>query len=219
MKNYIILVFLSLTVFGCMNSPEKNNSYILKEESGKCEGSILSVDEQVMQFQAGAKYVDISCFTRPVELANGELLIRAACRDLDKGILPITNFTESKKSCELARKALNEQPGIGLIPNKQMEEMPEGLWVVGIEHEICMLMPVANIEELVAGLQQELGSVCEVELADVPGESIRVITCGDNHNGVAWVVTESEPICQMIIKGIKDEELKQEEQQERDFFI
>lgn len=84
---------------------------------------------------------------------------------------------------------------------EEAQEMESSLWVVNPVQKTCIHYPGGDIDELVSGLQQETGEVCQVSLADMPGESVRTILCGDMNTGKAWIVTEHEETCQDIIKA------------------
>lgn len=195
----IKIAALLLLQSACSSSDwDTNNSYQVKEREGECAGAPLEVFEQLHSMREISSSMGLSCIARPVELPNKETLFRTVCQG-PQGEIPFNiSITEDKDSCELALKELKKNPQLGIQVVAQ-QRMESNLWLIEINEKSCIPAPY-GIEEFTRAMQRETGEVCRVTSEDFPIGILRTVLCGDMKTGTAWLLTDSEQMCQSFLK-------------------
>lgn len=200
------------TLFGamiiCLVSGCANVSYVLDERKKECEGSPLSTMEHVRMLPDMGRTQGMMCFSRAVEMKNGEMLYRGVCDFGPKGMHPTyQSHTDDMETCELGKKAVSEDFFVGLAPQERpfanvAQKQEEHVWVIDGGKQTCTIFPM-SADQFAASMQKEVQKVCTSKKEVLRGHTLRTIACGDMKTGVGWLLTDEENSCQYFLQSYK----------------
>jgi hypothetical protein len=111
-------------------------------------------------------------------------------------------IAKDRETCKLALKELKKEPTLGISPEAR-QAMDMSYWMVDVNDRSCLFLGPLTLESIVAQLEQQTGEFCRVGELQEGVEEMRTIACGDPSDGKAFVVTESEQMCQQFLKAYK----------------